>query len=269
MSHTKARCRLAVLTTALALCGCAEPAIERNHPGFIGASPTDGTTGLSELKVEFTISRSGRPLSEAERSNFSAGLSLATWPDLIPISSTITVRPAQPNAPQTLDTFVLVPELPQNEGWYVASVAQNPPDVAWAYSYDHHPVDGGAEGVRLRIGSEPSVWSIDFCSKSPTTYVVNVTFSEPIANLNAVDVPSISVEAGGRVCAAMGGPNPAANSRRGFLCEQTDDAELFTISVGDGLESPEGVAVPPNSFTARPASLDLAGSGCRIYKPAP
>lgn len=266
LSSTTALCNVALLGTALVLCACAEPAIEQDHPGFMGASPPDGTTGLIDLTVEFGISRPGRPLSEVERSNFAEGLSLATWPDLLPVSSTVTVHPAPPIGPATPDTFVVVPESPQNEGWYVALVERNPPDVTWAYSYDHLPTDGGAGGVRLRIGSEPSVWSIDFCAKGPTTYVVYVTFSEAISDLNAVNVPSVSVQSEGQTCAAMGGSNAAPNSRRGFLCDLINDAETFTIRVDDGLESPQGIAVPPGTYAVSPAALGLAASGCRIYK---
>jgi hypothetical protein len=120
----------------------------------------------------------------------------------------------------------------------------------------------------LRIGSAPTVWGIDLCPKETGTYVVYVTFSESVADLNAVDVPAITVQVGGRPCTAMGGANPAPNTRRGFLCTQATDSDVFTIGVDDGLMSPEGIAVAPGTFSASPATLGVAASGCQTYKVA-
>ena len=248
--------------------GCGS-AVEQ-PPKFISAQPVDGATGLTSPLAGSLRTSPAPAFSDTENAAIASGLSLATWPDLAPVPSTVAQARSTSGTSPYDEIFTVAAADAVPDGWYVVLASSLPGDVIWGDPLDHHVMADGTVAVRLRVGSAPAVSRIDFCSKSASTVAVVVTFSEGLLLTTPESVPA-AIAAGAQTCPF----SSAFFSVQGLvtklelICDQATLSDAFTVTAGDGAASPEGVGLATFQATVTPAALGVDTAGCSAYKVEP
>lgn len=221
--------------------------VERDRLVSVATTPTDGITGLLALRLDLTVRRDGMGLEPPDRDAIIAGSGLATWPDLDPVPSTITLTPSRTADPSsfvtpevTPDVFTFTPQQDVPAGWYVALLAGLPNESLWVTSIDHFWAPNNLPGVRVHVGSAPALLGVEICPKSAPPFVVDAYFSEPVAMASDALVPPISVKAAGQDCSLVS----VSPTKFRFGCATATVKDKFSVTVADGLISAAAVPVP-------------------------
>jgi hypothetical protein len=254
---------LLLFVTALSA-ACSKP-YEYPVTDMLIVTPADGTTGLSNFEIDVGVSPVppvGPSLAAVEASTM-----LVTWPDGIPVPASI----AGTTGPTSVGSFSVRPVAAVPDGWY-AVILPTPPVTLHLTPESFHVQPDGRPVVRVRLGSAPTLWSLDICPKDGVTTEVTVTFSE-IVHAATTSATPLNVSAG---------PPGAPVSCSSFMvplvdrplqaytyeCPPVAATDVVTISVADGLLSQAGVSVAVTEQLVTFGSLPADGVtwGCSSLK---
>jgi hypothetical protein len=230
--------------------------------------PVDGTTGVGGKVPTISIDADGFRVDDAALASIRGTLSLAKWPTLEPVATTMQV--AQVGATDQQAHVSLTPSAALANGWHVLKLPALPAGLAEPTFPSDAKLSDGSLAVRFRRDSAPTVWGVRVCEKGPG-YSVIVDFSEPVTSSKP---PSsfVSIAQGGKSlsCSAVessyGGDGLGSQS---FACA-LDAASSLDVRVSAGLASPAGAPLNAGAdaaYSMVPSKLPDWGTGCTIYRP--
>jgi hypothetical protein len=232
--------RASVGLALLFFCSCTDSEPRRSY--LVEVNPFDVTSGLTSLELDLWVQpsfvRIGELTAVATQTTF------ATWPDLAPLATRFSDLPMQAQP-----AFAVVAADPQPDGWYVAIVPALPPGLRISPGAFGVLPDGRA-GVRLRVGSQPTLRGVGACPASPpsTDTDIMVSFTESTQAATTSTMP-LTVAAGrSGALAPCAGTGPLAGTLApafNFTCRTLAAGDVVSISLGAGLRSATGVEAAP------------------------
>jgi hypothetical protein len=242
---------------ALGLLGpiaCSQTIVEGEPAFMLSPLPPDVTSGLTALEVDMRPAApptgppaappTGQPFqvppSAQELQAIVASSSLATWPELAPLATTVLVTALGVSFRSTA---------PAADGWYALVMSKQPGWVKPDGTSFHFLADGRSL-ARVRVGSAPILRNESVCPKADgRTAVVVVAFSEEVEAATTSTMP-LTIEAGptaSPIACATDRPPLAGAPQQSFefVCATSlAPTDVITVSVKEGLLSRGGVAVP-------------------------